>query len=132
MNIDRLIRYVPVQQNDGSVKAPTVATRIPISLPRVSCLEDPLPGEIKKYYRPEELGVEVFRKPAMAKSELAMRALQAKLLSPLTPRERDVNFMLNQGLSIEQIAKQYGTSVKNVRGTVSMLTRKLCAQAQEK
>ena len=109
MQIDKCIVYLATQNPMTRVnysEGDVAVRRIPISLPRVSCLDDPLPNEPQKYFPyndddPEQMG------------------------STLTLREKRALRLFKEGSSILEIARVFKCSQESVRWHLSRARAKL-------
>jgi DNA-binding NarL/FixJ family response regulator len=128
MQIERCVVLIPTQSPGLRIdhREVDVVRKMAVSLPMVSCLKKPLPGDIRRYYQPDELEpVEV------VEAAPEPRLLRPEYFKPLSPREKRVQEMLKEGMSLEAIARDLKTSPKVIRGYNYSAQKKILTQAQQ-
>jgi ATP/maltotriose-dependent transcriptional regulator MalT len=101
------------------------ARKSAISLPRVKCLETPLPGEPQKYFTPADTIGSIDTKDVSDFS----KPVRKELLIPLTKRERELLTLAENGWSTQQIAKFKHRSETHVRTALGVARKKIYVQS---
>ena len=100
------------------------ARKAAVSLPYVKCLDDPLPGERRKYFKPED----TIGKLVLTSSENTTKPIRKELYIPLTKREKELLALADKGWSTREIASYKHRSETYVRSSISVARKKLYVQ----